>query len=215
MSKKWDVEHWKILASNGDLISPPFIASFSSNPDSLPMWSTYADKGNGVAIGISKVDFNTYKSKTGKPTWGKCCYNSKVYADKMKKLIANIYQDIKVTNDNHLRIGEIADNQLSKYFSILKNEHYAYEDEYRLIKTCSANDADAEVDFKEVGGILKPYYNFVLPKESLIEIRLGPCQNKVLSKKYLEKYLERVGYYLFESVKHVKVITSEIPFRII
>lgn len=215
LSKKMRVDNWKTLASNGNLISSPFITSFSDNPDSLPMWNTYADKGKGIAIGLIKDTITEYDSQTGKPIWGKCIYDNKLYSDNMNKTIDDIYRDIKVLKNGGLRIGKFSFNNLAPLFSILKDKNYAYENEYRLIKTCAAMDKDKEVHFKEVEGMLKPYYNFILPKDTLREIRLGPCSNMEMSKKSVEMCLERAEYNSFKlpANKKVKVIPSEIPFR--
>jgi hypothetical protein len=219
LSQKLSQDYWRSLATFFDFMTPPFITSFSEDCDNLPMWNTYGQGGKGVAVGIEKtiIDDSTYLSKSSKPVWAKCVYDSHILDDHIEQIGSQLYERIENT-DKGLRFHGIPNSDtLSSYFSLLKHSAYEYEHEWRLIKSCSSLDKEKEINFQEMDGILRPYIEHRFLKSVLKEVIVGPCFDINMSRKSIEMSLKRAGYSLSESEKdnkdYVAIKTSSIPFR--
>lgn len=216
---KLDENYWKKLATFFGFSTSPFITSFSENSDSLPMWNTYGHEGKGVAIGIKKIELtnSTYKSKTGKPTWIKCAYDSERLKDILSQAIKELYKMFEFKEGRMVVNGLPNFNTLSAYFCILKNFAFEYEKEWRLVRSYSSHDVEKEIKFQEINGLLRPYVEHRFPKTILKEIIIGPCSNLDILKKSIEMSLERAGYCVTEHIDNqnnsVLVKPSTIPFR--
>ncbi|MCK9640693.1 MAG: DUF2971 domain-containing protein [Prolixibacteraceae bacterium] len=219
IADKLNHDYWKGFVTLFGYMTPPFITSFSENPDSLPMWNTYGINGKGVAIGIErmKIDDLHYKSKSGNPSWVRCAYDSKLLKDILSKAAKDIYSLFE-PREGHLVFNGFPNiSDLAAYFSLLKNFAFEYEQEWRLIKNYSASDYEKEIKFQEKDGILKPYVEHLLPKKILKEIIIGPGSEMEMLQKSLDMSLKRAGYSVNQLERHkdnfVEIKLSRVPYR--
>lgn len=142
------------------------ILSFSQNPDSLPMWNTYANKSTGVAIGVERL-----KSKSEYELVLRCFY----YPNEMD--FKSIPKDVKAIFAAFLP-------------QLLKCDAYSYEKEVRLI----SDFTDLPTKFREKNGYIIPYKEIFFSKEQIKSITLGPCQNNELAIDSLRNFLDYRGF---------------------
>lgn len=93
-----------------------------------------------------------------------------------------------------------------KFTFSLKNTAYSYEEEVRLLYTSSDEDKD-KIKHRFKNNLIVPYIEQYFPKESLIEIIVGPNNDMERTIYSLEKYLKHIGF------EHVKVTPSKVPYR--
>lgn len=171
-----------LLKSHGNL----FLISFTQEKDSLPMWNTYANKSNGIAIGFERL-----KSLSFADLVLKCWYD----IGELTELI-----------DHYLQLGkEKVDPILYTIClpQIYKNKAYEYEKEIRLI----GEFKELPTKFREKNGYIIPYKEVFFAKEQIKSITLGPCQNMDNAEYSLRQFLNSRGF------EHVEIKRSEIPYR--
>lgn len=199
----------------------PFVTCFSEDPDSLPMWTHYADNGQGVALGIKYIDDWEPISDHANLAWGLCTYdNEKLLGELKQTFIPNLFKNIEIFDNRGIYSkGDYTD--LSKCLCIVKHPGFAYEKEIRLIKLCATKKSNYkispyEIKLRENKGLLIPFIEHHLPKEILQEIHIGPCVDFDLSKKSLEMCLLRSGYSVRKrDNNYVKIKKSTVPYRLI
>lgn len=190
-----------------------FILSLSSNINSLPMWTSYADGGRGVALKLNtKALLDIRPSISITP----CFYGeeARIEAQKMidmtKLNIINIEKDPN-SFDNPINNKSKAEEirffiQNRMYINLLnsiKEEYYRYEEEFRIY-----NGADLDsVKFRERKSILIPYIEMWFPKQALSEIIIGPANKEELTSASITQLLKYRNY------NNVLVTKSEMQFR--
>ena len=152
------LEELKIACKNSYLIS------FSCNVDSLPMWTTYARNGEGIAIGFKRI-----KSMTKQDVILKC-----LYGDEMNTLLSVDYSNL---------LNAVA---LAYLPYIIKSQYYSYEEEVRLIGKFN----DAPIKFREKKGLVVPFKELYFPKEQIECIKIGPSANQSNVEKSLRFFLD-------------------------
>ena len=206
----------------------PFVISFSCQKDFLPMWSTYGDKGYGVALGI---DIQSYyirkKDENGKTLFDFTNYNeaephsllvsyesistSHSLALYAKSLIRSYLLKIQDFIDEDNKIEKAKKETIYNTFTIssalIKNKVYSYEEESRLV--CNCNDY-REVKFKmNSHKEVTPYIYVNIPVSKLKEIVLGPCCNEESTTLMLTTRLKQLGIELPKNA----ISKSCIPYR--
>lgn len=180
------------------------LISFSEYKDFLPMWKMYGDGGRGVML---IFDFNELFKQ-----WGgqlhPCMYKgTKVYnqsVDELYHFFSN--SDYNCLSDNQKIYVFI--HMLSLFVSISKNLDYVYEREVRI--TDIGNGAvrkKYEQKYRVANGVIIPYVEAFMPKESLKGVCLGPLVNSELNQNTLKELLQNKGY------DNVEVFGSEINYR--
>jgi Protein of unknown function (DUF2971) len=193
----------------------PFIISFSSNDDSLPMWNSYADNSQGVAIGL-KVDYlssinSNFKFET-------CLYQTNQFEKYLEKNIKEIHNVLKV-NEYSIGVRIDYDSDLFKEFyknlPILKDNAFEYENENRLVIPHTFSEDD-NLKYQINGNILKPYKEIKIPLKAFSEIILGPRSSFELIKTPLLKMFKRKGLdlRLFKNDDIVYLRKSNCPYRV-
>lgn len=163
-----------------------YIISFSETNKSLPMWNTYSNRGNGIAIGFEDLD-----SLCIKDLLLKCVYDSQIIKEKFDEAQRN---DVE---------GRLMNMLYMLTPSILKHEAYSYEQEVRLIG-CFTESTEK---YREKGGIVIPFKEVYLPKEKMTSITIGPAANQNEVEMSLKRSLDKRGF------GHVQVLKSQIPYR--
>lgn len=163
-----------------------FLISFTQEKDSLPMWTTYANKSTGVAIGFERL-----KSLSFTDLVLKCWYD----IGELSELI-----------EQYIHLGKKKVDPILYIFclpQIYKDKAYEYEKEIRLI----GEFKDLPAKFREKNGYIIPYKEVFFAKEQIKSMTLGPCQNMDNAEYSLRQFLDSRGF------EHVEIKRSEIPYR--
>lgn len=184
----------------------PFVISFSTLPDWLPMWLNYADDGRGVCLKFNKeaLERNLIKDHQQNPEWiraGLCHYEK-------TKEFENLYERVKEGNRNGVFTETIIENlQLYNEFSFqsafLKDKSFKPESEWRLV-IFSTNYLFYP---KNNGWIARTRVN--IPINCLEEIKLGPCTRE-LDKLFVERIVHLIES---PSGRLIHVSQSTHPYR--
>jgi hypothetical protein len=164
-----------------------YLASFSTRSDDLRQWLPYGDNGNGVTIG-----FRGMKNKVHPITERldvflvRVCYETAAKkTEYLHTLLDNSYGILKKYSGKGADIPKIlADYSIQMSVDLAtdliacKNHHYKDEEEWRLFYIQSVTQLrqgkEPHPSFYIKNGIIKPYQDIKLQKESIIEIKLGP-----------------------------------------
>ncbi len=208
----------------------PFIISFSCHEDYLPMWSTYGDKGMGIALGI---DVQEYYKKIIQDDGSVLFDFTQIGQNELRSVLVsydNITTDhflakfVRIQIGNYLRLItslDIKDKDLiyyqMKYFdaitiiasSLIKNKSYEYEEESRLV-TNMRDINDVQFKVSPTKKIL-PYIHVGIPTSKLKKLVIGPCCDFNNVKNALKTRLEQLEINLGDE----DFIKSTIPFRLI
>lgn len=177
--------------------------SFSGDNDTLPMWKMYGNGGTGAML--------VFNTKELIEKWGgllqPCIYKNTDMFDSVKEALFH--------PESHPEFFELSEAQrilvwfqlIQMFASVLKSEDYHYENEYRLVGIGNIYfDEKREQKFRLSAGMIVPYIEAFMPKDSLKGICLGPLVN-VSNKETLEEFLHHKGY------DNVVVTTSKIHYR--
>lgn len=233
---------WKNLEGNNDewlkayieemqrTYRSPFVISFSCHEDYLPMWTTYGDKGMGIALGI---DIQEYFTKNIQDDGTILFDFTKIGQNELRSVLVS-YEDItmehflakyvRIQIGNYLRqitSIDIKDKDLIYYqmkflddithiaSSLIKNKAYEYEEESRLV----ANKKEIKAVQYKVSPTKKilPYIHIGIPTSKLKRLVIGPCCDFNNVKNALKTRLEQLEINLGDG----DFIKSTVPFRLI
>ena len=171
-------------------VKQTFFSCLSVAKDSVPMWNTYGQLGNGVALGFqphipSSDDYQVlkviYRDTQGESKWIR----------KTTELAKSSNSLSKVKLFSSIVLLPIA----------IKNKAFEYEDEIRLV--C---DTD-EVYFRSKNGMLVPYKKFTINSCYLREIIIGPANDADRMQYAIELLLSKLG------LSDVVIKRSSVPLR--
>lgn len=181
-----------------------YATCFSQKRDSLPMWSTYGNNGQGVALLFdAKSLVQSYSSKIFH-----CIYD---HGDDVLRLLKDwLRKGHQCSTSEYEKYAETLPESRTPskvVYSLLmfaaKNKSYKYEDEVRAMVM-----DDSPIHYRVSGNLIIPYKEHYLPKEALHEIIIGPCNDPVRAKESVIGYLESIG------MGHVFVSNSDVPYRL-
>lgn len=188
-----------------DIGTIPYIVSFSSRKDYLPMWSLYGKNGLGVCM-----KFNLYEIVSNPPphcqsgfvTYGKSLGKA------AKEIISYFYpNNILTIND---KIFELATLNLSTA-PFQKYRDYRYEEEFRIVHLCHYGQNDKNRSLNESFAIpkssVKSYIEIPISTKALSDIIVGPNANFDVIKPIIDQELHNCGI-------NVKSHKSKVPFRL-
>lgn len=178
-----------------------FILSLSKQRDFLPMWSMYAQNGNGVMLEVSNLASSCFEYSF---MMADCEYDIEKI-DLHSKL--RLYERYKNSDDKfRQRLGLSWDKMLP---AVIKHPAYKYENEKRLIFNKLDNE---EVFFRERKGILIPCVKRTFDKSFIKSITLGPMlmEQKEKAKESLQMFLYQNKY---ENLID-KIHFSSVPYKI-
>ena len=181
-----------------------FILSFSKCMDSLPMWSTYCNKGRGIAIGIEVNNQNN---------WIDCTYNDNDFKmDCLKILEDGLYDSMMPKGIFRLQFNGLEDiDRIRKLFLQSKHPAYRYEQERRFIHNPIKADMQRDKIFDSNSVMIKEYSNVNFSVESLREIWIGPSLNQDMIQSSVWKYFGHKGI----RTNNFEYRLSDVPFRIL
>lgn len=195
---------------------PSYIACFTDNGDSLPMWSLYSDT-SGISI---EFDLCTDYKFTFGPN---CFFRDIIYDDNLiskivEKVIDEYYSEYikdEETNDEEylVRINSVYSEEiLSNIFHssiYFKHMAFANEHETRLIYT---PHGDTDAKFRVKNNFLIPYFEIPLididkrKKLPIRSITIGPSVEQKLISRGISHFMKASGY------DAVKIENSQIPY---
>jgi hypothetical protein len=213
-----------------------FIISFSTEHDSLPLWSNYSFN-YGCSMNLS---YNDIKSNIN--INNQSLLSNNIQSQKKHNIVT--YQDVviydnltksKIVNEYlkilyfHLKkiplrsFEEIKSNEwiiliMKRIFTRLfiialltKKKYFESEKEFRFICNVDLNSQSSLLNFREFDGLIIPYIKvnslFRNDKLPMISITIGPRNNVDKAKAGLRFFLDSKGY------ANVNILTSKIPLK--
>lgn len=191
----------------------PYIISLSRSRDSLPMWNTYAHKGQGIALGFNKYSLQKESDIDIKD----CCYDDisdkkfvQLYTEikeQFRKLYGN-WDNVVETNLQEL-IYASNDLKLRDYYLVIKHKGYKYERETRCFATKKKNEESKDVIlYRNSNNMIVPYIERKINISCLNEIFIGPCANKDRMKYSLTMLLKDK----VKDLERINIESSDIPY---
>lgn len=186
----------------------PYLFSLSKNSDSLPMWTTYAKNGQGLALGFNEFDLQEHMDLK----IGECCYASYDDQEYMKRYnrIKDMWRSLYNGRENIER-SKIADLIFNTYRSLFKEEFlyikhngYNYEREVRciVVKDKSNNDV---ILYRNSNNQIIPYIERHIGVNCLKRIVIGPCADK-------EKVRASLMMLLYDKIENLSKDTLRIDY---
>ena len=196
----------------------PFIVSFSKKKDFLPMWTTYANNGNGICLGFSNNDYHVeLKGDDANVDIIHYLHAQKVnylgfdddIKNTLKRIYTKYYQEYNKADRKHL-LGYMMNAFAT--FSVVsapyhKHKAYSYEEEERLIQF-KTDEADVRYRCSDSGRLI-PYIEIPVKKEYLQEVIIGPCADYESVRRELLCEFRKYGI----NISKDAIIPSEVPFR--
>jgi len=198
----------KLFARLGQMFGNPFILSFSENQDDLTMWRSYGSDGKGIAIGFDKemlVEYSNLETSINTKLI-KCQYDKSKIINGLTKYWEYYYDKIDLKEKNKIGLNDFNfPVDLTNFsFSFKRNEYYP-EKEWRL---CKSDWDTRNIKFRESDGLIIPYINYLLPKEIIKKIIIGPCSNKQLSEESIKMFMN-----MKKILAREFVLSSKVPYR--
>lgn len=184
--------------------------SLSEHADSLSMWRSYGNNGQGVAIGFDTKELSDAISKYDSCNFLKIEYKTEedfvnTFTDKD---LQRAYDAIEINEDDSGgSIDYLSYEFLHDKYQHIKNSFYSDEREWRLI----FNDMlDVQKKFRERNGLIIPFYEIELPIDVIKCLTIGPCADQELSKSSLDSilYHKARGFRVGEDT----IRLSEVPY---
>jgi hypothetical protein len=195
-----------------------YVASFSTDGDSLPQWRGYCPNGQGVAIGFlpgaltsGGLDLAEGENQSIDRKLLKCVYTSK---EKIKLLDAHLNHFLKLVTEHFgtdsLEPGRFLGDLTEACCPFFKNESFREEMEWRLSVRCMYRDVPRR-EFHIGRSTVVPHLRIDLRKNHRLdfikELVIGPTPNKGLAFMGVKTLLNR------RDLSSVAVRNSNIPYR--
>lgn len=181
------------ISINEEYIDNAFTASFAEVENSIPLWSMYANKGKGVAIGFDLEKLKEYFVQEGLG-FCKCEYD----------------YDLITKESIVLPISKCPDNALNNEYESLfeecwrsccvclqyKHPTYNYEHEYRVfwLNEGPFNKNNYKVQYRVKESAFIPFIEIEIPKTLITKIIIGPAhKNNPYQKKAISNFLKSCG----------------------
>ena len=199
-----------------------FIGCFCQSSDSLDMWRAYSKNGTGCAIGFDgdslrhSLTIDNPLSETEKRL-GLSEFADVLYGDeeKEKRIIDIIVAQIKEYKEMDLsvygKLGEYVAMFLENLKFQFKHSCFKSEEETRLIisipkdKSVFQDKKAYEIYYRNSNGILAPYIDVPIPRETVVEIVVSPTAS--------ETAYEAVCNFVKKNYPEVNVKRSKLPLR--
>lgn len=172
------------------------IISFSKEHDSIPMWSTYGNKGDGIALG-----FDSAVLKEHLRFICPCLYSREAMEESLRRLMDFYFGSKHSPQEARNVILQIV-VVCTIILGQIKNSYYEYEKEVRYI-TLPLH----EPEFRLKNNLIIPYVRVFLPRRALRRVIIGPNLDRQLTFLSIRDYIRSIGY------KDVEIIQSDAPFR--
>lgn len=190
----------------------PYLFSLSENADSLPMWTTYAKNGQGLALGFDRFDLQCHNDLKIE----ECCYNvmtDQKYMERcnrIKERWRSLYNDWK--NIENLQMSglilETCQILFREEFPYIKHHGYDYEHEVRCMAVKdNSKDYEDVILYRNSNNLIIPYIERHIKVDCLKRIVLGPCADK-------EKVRASLLMFLKDKIENLLGMLNDKKFRI-
>lgn len=149
--------------------------------DILPMWFTYADGAKGIYLRFNGRELLDWAKSENDCELDSCFYMK-------SKNIANTIQKLNLTVPKQGQSIGYFFRKLTYEAVLSKNQCWEYEDEWRIVKLETNNNAKQ----KATNRGLVEYIDIHLPLDALAEVRIGPKANKEWVRKSLDFLLCKI-----------------------
>jgi len=205
---------FRSFLAGAEQMSDAFVFSMSHDGgDVLSQWRAYARPGDGYAIGFDGPTLaDTLKARKEMFLLAPCQYDEVRQRDLLTQVFADAEKELK----DAIARGVDAAGAQSRAFSffaisfllaapIVKHRAFRDEQEWRLIFPLHPVFG-SNVEFRDAGNLLVPFYKVVLERLPIAEVVIGPTPHALLEMKAVSALL---------SNKDVKVAVrlSAIPYR--
>lgn len=211
-----------------------FLFCLSDESDSLNMWNYYVKNGQyqGYNIGFKIHNFlNTFDTPDDKHIDALSVYYGNVIYDKNKQTleIEHLINEIESfvssseTNTTYYLAALMLRTYIDSAGLFFKNINFKSEEEYRIIleiddkkvphnkseseKYFGENNKNLREDFCTKNGLVVPFIEVSIPKDSISRITISPITEYAIAKESIHEVLKINGY------DSVKVYKSQIPIR--
>lgn len=211
----------------------PYIISLSRSRDSLPMWNTYTQKGNSIAIGFDEqllceesARFGEEKDSMLRKIYEirECIYNTSgsdfiFIRNRYKEEFIETLNKYKIQKNatsgdeikdtlNRARVYAFMERFYKEIASYIKNKAYEYEKEVR----CLVKDK-GKIFFRESNGLIIPYVKVKISLKCIKEIIIGPTMEVERTRDSLAMLLYNKGMIDILSDPERIIKTSTAPYR--
>lgn len=148
-------------------VGSPFVISFSECADSIPMWMSYANEGNGVCLKLSTSNIKGSIKESQKQNreleveFKKCCYDKPTPTDPL-------YSNVNKSSNLIVESNDIKQRLLIAAF--YKSKDWEYEKEWRLLL---GEHFVNNIHFRGDNNLI-PYIEVFVPIDLLNGIIVGP-----------------------------------------
>lgn len=182
-----------------------YVVSFCEKPDLLSQWRGYGTTGQSVSIQFRKHGLEEL-SKISDFALSKVTYGRAEAMNLLRRQIQSRDEIIAAIVSGSDLVSQIDYNgvvfRTSPQF---KNEHFAEEQEWRLIST----DKREDVRYRVRDNVLLPYVAIeAKPHHQIASITIGPGKDSELTKKSVQHFIDNS-----EAYKGIPVLQSKIPYR--
>jgi hypothetical protein len=186
------------------------ICSFTTDGDLLSQWRAYSGNGVGYSIGFDGPTL-AMAARNESFILAKCIYDQEIQETRLDEFVGRTLEQLKSGKYNI----EAIVNELCLLASVMKNEKFQEEEEWRLLSEPLSVKRD-RFKFRSGKATIIPYYCIPLNEENAIvkirEVVCGPSECVDLVKSSVTQLLMKYGYYDF-ATKPVNIHSSEIPYR--
>lgn len=185
----------------------PFVLSFSTKRDYLPMWRMYADVGHGICLKFNTQKLvaaieNTKLNPCQGSKYGLCEYTMpSLFKERIREL-KGLYKEPKRWEGSMKLMGSLS--ELNKSAALLKDSAFEPEQEWRAVFF------DTDYCFKARSNVFVAYKPIKIPVSCLEEIRLGPCSSTNAYNTII-KWVEPINQSTCKF--EIKVSKSKIPYQ--
>jgi hypothetical protein len=209
--------------TNIEIEDRPFIASFSTDANSLPQWRSYCPNGNGIAIGFRTgslpqgIQFEKAEPsaivfiRIEKVNYAPVSDELSIIDSTIAELVAQA--DEMLLSSEGRTTSRLAAEREDQFVAIAhmaacarKHHSFSNEKEYRLIADPTIMKA-GRLRFRSARSTIVPYIELsILDADFIAEVIIGPSSNSELSLHAVRAFFEQLQL-------QVDVRDCEIPFR--
>lgn len=192
----------------------PYLISLSKNRDCLPMWNTYANGGQGIALGFNKSKLQLRGGFEIKD----CCYANVTdteFVERYKRIMNHWRSRYKnrerIENSNLAELISGTDHlALRDNLLFIKHNAYSYESEIRCVVTRDReNELNDSIKYRSNNKLIIPYIERKIDVNILEQIVIGPCADKERMKASLLMFIKDK----IKDYDRIDIEDSDIPFR--
>lgn len=208
-----------------------FISCFSIEQDDLNQWRAYGGGECGYAIGFNYKELKDPVIKRnsecacliGMALYDRVTHND--FVEKLLNLMINHVKKLKIDfpiefEESVTELIEYVYYFMGPFSALIKHHKFEQEKEFRIATTIKKDEYN-ELGFVQKNTLLSRYFSLDIWKDkserkrlSITKIIIGPSPQQKISKISVERLLGTLGSKHGFSPCSIKVILSEVPYRV-